>query len=216
MSFQQCALSFTNATYFLQSFNRVSDMHMFTTSRHTHKHVGYAAVCLHTQVRPSAVVRFLITESMLGKCSVHFAAKVCELVLADFAVMQDGFDLPELKSLASRSGDRTHAWRDLVRSLIPADVPVAMFPIPIKDTSHCGWHLEEQSIILPHALFSAMYARTDSSFTDFLTGDDDKRRQFWDAVRSSPQFQETDLRFENFALLSQRMVPLQLHGDGVP
>ena len=99
--------------------------------------IVHAIVRFNHQVRPSALARFLVTQTMLGACSAYFAARIADLALKDFDLMQSGFDLPELPNLAARTRDRGHAWRDFVQALIPSDVPVAMLPLPIKDSSTC-------------------------------------------------------------------------------
>ena len=68
--------------------------------------------------------------------------------------------------------------------------------------------------LLPHEWFATMYEDYQTSFGNVLLGGTtDSPRAFWDAVATSTQFQSHPVSQEQSL---DTMIPLGLHGDGVP
>ena len=68
--------------------------------------------------------------------------------------------------------------------------------------------------MLPHLVFNCLHTQYPNAFTELLVGQPGGMQSFWNAMEGTPMMTEHPvLTIENY---NQCMVPLCLHGDGVP
>ena len=69
-------------------------------------------------------------------------------------------------------------------------------------------------MLLPHTLFAAIYEHYPVMWEKIVYGSEQKCKDFWHAVRGSPQFHSHPVEFrDNY---TTKCIPLKIHGDGTP
>ena len=150
--------------------------------------------------RISAVVKLQRYCWVLSAWGVRNVAHALEL---------DGFTNPDILSLASL--DFRHASRDLDR-ITEKHVPLLQrvsfynFRVHVEDADGIGLTDMNQSMLLPHELFSTMYTHYNSSFHTAMATDN--LDSFWDHTpKSWWHFDESK---------KQYCIPVRIFGDDVP
>ena len=105
--------------------------------------------------------------------------------------------------------------REIEKSIDCRGMPDIMpMRLPVKDKPNDRVVLDEQFILFPHMLFSALYHSFRSVFNSRLLCNPGDLEAFWDGVAHTDQYKEHPVkdRMDH----RHKCIPLFLHGDGVP
>ena len=171
------------------------------------------------EVIGSKLAFVILTAIVRGACSPQFGQKLAQAGLEDVTAALDDLDvLPELFKLASIGTHGKHAQNcrnDLFSRV--ASVPklvASVFMLPFKSLKHAsGWNFEPADLLLPHQVFSQMYARYTDSFHKLFVPSVATILEFWTAVRQHPLLRNNPLL--DIPDWMTTVVPFWMHGDGV-
>ena len=163
--------------------------------------------------RKSALAGLLLEKWSWGEISAVQVQKFAD------AACQDGVTHPDVVALARMGGAGSihgNVHRDLVRHLPDNSLPNSFawqVPLLRRKGGNVGVILQEHHFVLPHEWFAALYEHYPARWAA-IAGEDNERADFWQAAAARADFangqicQVPDYR--------QKMIPLLLHGDGVP
>ena len=171
------------------------------------------------EVVGSKLAFVILTAIVRGACSPQFGQKLAQAGLDDVKSTLDDLDvLPELTKIASIGTNGKHPQNcrtDLFNRV--ASVPrliASVVMLPIKNLKHvAGWKLEPAHLLLPHEVFSQMYASYKVKFHELFMPSVAKVLDFWTAVRQHPLLRNNPLL--DIPDWMTTVVPLWMHGDGV-
>lgn len=122
-------------------------------------------------------------------------------------------DLGDLANIGGKGRWAGNLFRDLEAQL---GQPVLSRPLtvqfPMKDNGVTS--LTEQSVLLPHVLFSDIYHKFPATWRSSICPSLDELNKFWDEMDTHPGMAGNPLLHRPG--YKRSVVPLKLHGDGVP
>ncbi|CAE8616927.1 unnamed protein product, partial [Polarella glacialis] len=140
----------------------------------------------------------------------HIAALACK----DFAKDEPDWlaDLEALASLGTHGAHANNIHRDLMAKMQALPRLPEPFHAKLKFAEPLGW--QDQGIMLPHEMFSAIYHKYPKTWRKSVLPSEHKLHEWWEHVEEHPQMLNHPIKTRD-----QRArwgVPLAIHGDGVP
>ena len=166
----------------------------------------------------SALAQFLIKEWAWGKMSPQMVQTISHLALLDLKAASAGNTNSELEKL-SRIGAHGFYSNNCHRDL-KGLLPQSRLPQPHEFKLTCRTHvfgtfrMHDFSMLLPHEWFSAMHQHYPEYFRQHVVRSRDDSREFWSECGEHPTLRENVVK--TISDYNSHVVPLSLHGDGVP
>ena len=140
------------------------------------------------------------------------------LFVADLEAAGDGrLDLQRVRQLAGLGGGGRFPQnmnKQLVDSLSKTNMPKQIsFLVPMRHTVH-GFFYRACDMILPHALFSALYHHYHAEWIRRVCPSQEAVARFWSSVQHGVQFLNHPVR--HLANFRSHCIPIVVHGDGTP
>jgi len=141
------------------------------------------------------------------------------------AAKHDGLQHPLVVLLAGLGTSGKHEGnvaRDLdafLRRYLKVDPPTPTnhgLPLKILKGAHAGVHMIPTAFLLPHILLSFLWTHFRPIFEDRLLGAPGALVQFWSQMDTRDPRLQTSKHMFRSKDYSKTVVPLMLHGDGVP
>ena len=153
-----------------------------------------------------------------GHVSPQLLRKVMELLHQDLQLHGEGhLDVDHIKKLAKLGhwGQYpNNVWTELKKILPTPKLPRLHFVwLPFKHLT-LGKITRQVPLLLPHQVFGAIYQHYPAIWQQIVYGSQAKCKEFWSAVRPSPQFQSH--KVSERPDYETKCIPLKIHGDGTP
>jgi len=140
----------------------------------------------------------MVMMVLWGHLSPQLLQKVMFLYKADLKLLEEGcLDLKGVDALAKMGSNghySNHIWRDFLKLLPKPKLPrLQLVLLPLVHSS-LGKIKKSVPMLLPHALFSAIYEHYPLMWEKIIYGGRMQCRKFWSAVEGSPQFASHPVR----------------------
>ena len=160
----------------------------------------------------SELAEYLLRRFAWGELSAQQLQELASLALKD--ADSQNRDLSKLRQLAAAGTNGQHqhkCYADVMKVAAPDNrLPSAFLQrLPFK----APLQTLLQAFLLPHMLFSAIYHSYPDTWRQCICPDAKRVEEFWRSVEGSPCVVAAIKAKRNFR---QRLIPLALHGDGVP
>ena len=161
---------------------------------------------------PSSLGQYLLEQWSWGHISAPTVQKIA------LAATKDGLLHPDIKILAGlgKGGQyERNCNAELLKKLpdIGLTPETSTFRLPMA-LPGAGFKMVEQSLLLPHELFSLMFQHYPAAFQERVVGKPGALEEFWQEFAGNPMLEGHELLTR--AGYKTKAVPLSLHGDGVP
>ena len=139
----------------------------------------------------SALVQYLLLQWSWGVLSGPQVQQIAKKAKLD---MESGSgrataDINRMAAFGTGGDHPGNIHRQMVASLRPAQLPeLFAVDLPMKDSSARGWHMEAQSMLLPHELFASLFHCYRAAWDDCIVPGAEAIRDFWTAVAGTAQF----------------------------
>lgn len=162
----------------------------------------------------SGLATYLEEQWAWGYMSAQTIQRIASLAVTD--MKNQGANNPpqallDIAKIGSFGAHPQNCHRDL-QSFLPKK---SLLPQPLQVSLKMKAGMLLQSIMLPHLVFNAMYNKFPNYFkTFFVPGGEDRLCKFWEGMQTHPCMANGVLQSK--PSYPKRMIPLSLHGDGVP
>ena len=134
----------------------------------------------------SALANLLLEHWAWGSVSTPFVQQIAA------AARQDGLRHPSVDMLASLGNEgqcSSNTMRDLERRAPPCLLKQAttQIKIPLQINQNVCREVE-QTVLLPHLLFAAIWANRRGAFSERISGHEGRAAAFWDAMVDTKQY----------------------------
>ncbi|CAE7222140.1 unnamed protein product [Symbiodinium sp. CCMP2592] len=160
----------------------------------------------------------LLAEHLLEKWSWGEMSAQDIQVIADLAVQdsEEKRDLTKLKKLG-KAGSHGRYANKVYRAVYKTAAQGIRIPSPflVKIPFKSPWDMLLQAVMLPHILFSSIFSSYKATWEKSICPNVEALERFWNVIveNKNPNITPAMTRKANW---KRRLVPLALHGDGVP
>ena len=170
------------------------------------------------QPQPSKLIRYMLREWAWGKMSPQQLQNIASLVMDDFHEFKEKGDIPDVRRIAGIGAHGSipgNMHRDLTNQLATQKLPD-----PYAITLRCAtgttgiFNPLKFTMLLPHELFATMFKSYNEFFRRCVCSGSDELVKFWNDMAGHPALNDNVvLDIDDY---KNKVVPLGLHGDGVP
>ena len=166
--------------------------------------------------KDSHLAKFLLEKYAWGEMSPQLIQKISSLVVQDFELAKRNSkildDLHTLAGIGTMGSHPNKCHADLMTKV----EKLSKLPDPFKVTIPFKPPLGDapQGLLLPHEMFSAVYHGYPETFKRSILNNAAALEGFWTSVEQHPQIRGHPIK--NVANYKSKVIPLAVHGDGVP
>ena len=164
----------------------------------------------------SKLLTTVLEEWSLGRMSPQKVQKFMFAAKLDIEGCggQVPLDIELVAGIGSSGVHPEHCDRDLLNLVGNKLAEPYCVEIPMKCNSIRGWHMVEQELWLPHQVFASIFEQYPTAFEAKIQGQAGEVEKFWEAMQGNPQL--VDHPVLDIPGYQSCVIPLSLHGDGVP